>query len=325
MKSMSLFLLITILCLALLYKVNGQQEYSFSQYAYNKLLINPAYAGNQEGLNLGLLSRFQWVGIQDAPITQALNVHGSVANRTNHNIGLGLVLAYDHIGITDQITALSTYCYRFITPQNLRVSIGLQAGVINYQAFNSRLDPRVSADPNVPIEDINSIIPQAGIGLYINNRDFFFGLSIPNVIPNSSLDGDQSFISYHGSLLFGYNFKVSQQKSRVETGYFYFQPSVLIRYAQGSPIVADVNLTFEFFDRFSLAVGYRSLSSLILLTRIRLTNKVALGYAYDFIVNDLGNFNNGSHEILLSISIFDEDKPEIRRRTNSRGVYHDFN
>ena len=304
----------------------AQQQYIVSQYNTNKLLHNPAYAGNKRGLNIDVLSRFQWVGIDGAPITQGLAVNGSVANRPNRNIGLGLVVLYDRLAITNNITALSTYSYRVITPSGLRVSFGLQAGINKYQALNSRLVPTNSSDPNITPEDINSIIPQAGLGLYMNNKNFFFGFSVPNVIPNSSLDGDGSLAKYHANIMLGYSGRVSKQKNRIETGYFRLHPSLIVRYAQGAPLIVDLNTSFEFFEQFSVGIGYRSISALILTSGLQLSNRVSVGYAYDFpIANNLRTFHNGSHEFTLSIHFIDENKPEVRRLINSRGIYHDEN
>lgn len=319
-------LLLSLIILFFPDQLTAQQQYMVSQYNTNKLLHNPAYSGNKAGLNIDILSRFQWVGIEGSPITQGLALNGSVANRPNRNVGLGLVVLYDRLAITSNVIALSTYSYRIITPTGLRVSFGLQAGINKYQAVNSRLVPTNSSDPNITQEDVNSIIPQAGVGIYMNNKNFFFGFSVPNVIPNSSLDGDGSLAKYHANLMLGYNGRISKQKNRIETGYFRLHPSMIVRYGQGSPLIVDLNTSFEFFEQFSVGIGYRSISALILTSGLRISNSVSVGYAYDFpIISTLRTFHNGSHEFTVSIHFIDENKPEVRRLINSRGVYHDEN
>ena len=155
----------------------AQQLPQFTQYMYNTISINPAYAGSRETLSIVGLHRSQWVGLEGAPTTQTLSVHTPLRNE---KIGLGLSLINDELGYENFSYLYGDFSYAIQTSEEAKLAFGIKAGFTSYS-----LDPEYrssqSNDPTIfGIEDRWS--PNVGAGVYWSTNKWYLGLSAPRIL-----------------------------------------------------------------------------------------------------------------------------------------------
>lgn len=291
MKFIILFVLLLIV--GLTPQLSAQQEAMFTQYMFNGLAINPAYAGSHESLSATLLFRDQWTGLPGAPSTQTFSVHSPIRNA---KIALGLQVIHDKIAIFNQYGVNGSYAYRMFTDKGT-LSFGLQFGFTSYNADLSALGPQDPTDP-VFQGDVNKVMPSFGAGIYYYTDRFYLGLSAPQLVTNSltedivEIDGDARQ-DRHYFLTAGHMFELSHNVK--------LKPNILIKAVEGAPIQMDLNANVLFSDVLWLGVSWRSLSDFDALIELQLTDQLLLGYSYDFAsTTDLSRVNSGSHELMLN-------------------------
>lgn len=288
-----LFLIPLILILSI--DITAQQDPMYSQYAFNGMVINPAYAGSGEVLSASLLYRNQWVNVPGAPKNGLIAIDGPLRNE---RVGLGFLTEFDKIGVTSHtgISGIYSFKIKFVKSS---LSFGLQGGV----GFNNSLFTSVkySEQTNVDqafINNIRDVIPNFGFGLYYNADRFFAGFSIPQIAGKSLqklIYGNYEMahldLANHYFVSSGYRFDLSPDVS--------LKPSVLLKYVNGAPMEMDINGVATFYDLVALGFSYRSMASMNILAQARITNQLYVGYAYEYATTDLNTFSSGSHEIML--------------------------
>lgn len=285
--------LITISLLTVAFGLSAQQQVMFTQYMFNQLAINPAYAGIHEGISTSFLARNQWVGFEGAPKTQTFSIHSPIKYRS---IALGAVLIRDEIGLTDQFGAYFSSAYRINFSKRSKLSFGLQLSFNQYQVDYSE---NTSNDPSLASQNINDISPNAGAGIMWHSDRFYLGFSIPQLVSNSlnsrgenAFDPDAKLVR-HYFMSAGYVFDLSRNLK--------LKPNVLFKWVQGAPFEIDINANFLIKELIWLGVSYRSLDSFDALFQIQVTPQFQLGYSYDFLTTtDLSRVNSGSHEIMIN-------------------------
>ncbi len=270
--------------------VSAQQQVMFTQYMFNGLAINPAYAGSHESLSLTALIREQWVGLDGAPSTQTFAAHTPLKNE---RVALGFMFLHDKIGITNQNGAYLSYAYR-IPMKNGKLSFGLQAGFNNYKATYSSLE--FDDDFAFSSNDVNKTLPNFGAGLYYYSDKFYAGFSVPQILKNE-LDEDNSDtdskLIQHYFLTAGIVFDLSNALK--------LKPNVLMKVVEGAPVEWDINANLLIKEVLWLGLSWRSFDSFDALIQFQLTDQLQVGYAYDFATTtDLRRVNSGSHEIMLN-------------------------
>jgi type IX secretion system PorP/SprF family membrane protein len=277
----------------------AQQDPHYSQYMFNGLVLNPAYAGSREQVSINALYRRQWAGLDGAPTTQSLSVHGPSRNLRH---GFGLSLFNDAIGATRQMNVSATYAFRIAMGEKAHLALGLQGSLLNYRADFASIKLKDPNDPAYTNENINLLLPNAGAGIYFNTQSFYAGVSVPHLFNhNLTDDASDAVQSLHVQGTAGVILKVSDQVK--------FKPSTMIKYVPGAPVTLDLNANFLFADRFWLGAGYRRGESVVGMVEWWITKQLRLGYAYDYLLNDLNKVSNGSHEIMLGFDFsFDKRK-----------------
>lgn len=275
-------------------KLHAQQEAMYSQYMFNTLAINPAYAGSRNVTSATALYRNQWVGINGAPETITFSIDAPVNSK---KVGLGLQVFNDKIGITKTTGAFASYAYR-IRLQKGTLAFGLQAGASQYRAdFQNVL---LSPDPSNDLafsQNVNKVLVNVGTGVYYNTDRFYIGLSSPqllnNKLTNFTVEGNNVFNGQALHLFFatGYVFPLSDV--------FALKPSVLVKGVKGAPIEADLNATLWIKDVFAIGLQYRTKADMSAMIEIQASPQIRLGYAYDRSLTKLVQYNSGSHEIML--------------------------
>lgn len=277
----------------------SQQEPMYSQYIFNGLLINPAYAGTHDALSVTALYRKQWVNIPGAPQTATLSADAPVHNE---KIGVGLNFLMDKIGIDKKTELMGIYSYK-IKFEHGALSAGLQVGASFFSNNYSSVEYSNVAKNDVAfMQDFHRTVPYFGFGLYFYTEKFFAGLSIPQFAPRSLTDliNNNSSTAHfdqanHVFLNGGYVIDLNQDIK--------LKPSLLLKYVHGAPLELDVNGTFLFYNFFALGASYRSLSSVNLFGEIKVSSGFSLGYAYEYTTTDLQKFNSGTHEIMLRFDV----------------------
>ena len=273
----------------------AQTEPMYSQYMYNMLGVNPAYAGNREVLGLNFFQRNQWVGLRGAPKTTSLSIDQSIKEG---KIGLGIQMFSDQLGVEDASGVNAFLSSRIKVSDNGILSAGLSVGFMNYQ-FNS-LDVlnRIRTDDNVFVTVIPSQWnPSVGFGLYYNTDQFYVGVSSPSLL-KSRLAKYENFVSgiqktddFHLFTTMGYVIKINEEIN--------LKPSTMIKMVSGAPIEFDLNTNVWLKDILGLGVSYRTGDAVLGMAEIQTSPNLRFGYAYDMPFSPLKAYTRGSHEIMI--------------------------
>lgn len=288
MKKMKKLILVLLFCSTASF---AQQDAQFTQYMYNTINVNPAYAGSRGVLSIFGLYRTQWVGLDGAPETSSFSVNTPVGN----NVGLGVSLINDKIGPTNENNLSADFSYSIPTSATAKLSFGIKGSANLFKLDPTKLTPEDQGDPQ--FQDFkNKFTPNIGAGVYWHTDKAYVGLSVPNFIQTNRYDDNdvaiyKDKINYY--FIAGYVFDLD----RYET--VKFKPAIMTKMVEGSPLQVDASANFMFNDKFVIGVAYRWSTSVSLLAGFQITDGLYLGYAYDRETTKLVNYNSGSHEIFL--------------------------
>ncbi|MFD1602258.1 type IX secretion system membrane protein PorP/SprF [Flavobacterium artemisiae] len=275
----------------------AQQDAQYTQYMYNTININPAYAGSRGALSIFGLYRTQWVGLDGAPETSSFSVNTPI---NNSNVGVGVSLVNDKIGPTNQNNISVDLSYTIQTSADFKLSFGIKGTGNIFNLDINKLNPSDQGDPQ--FQDFNNkFSPNVGAGVYWHSSKAYIGLSVPNFIEtNEYNDNDvviyKEKINYY--LMAGYVFNLDKYE------YIKFKPAVLTKMVEGAPLQVDVSANFMFYDRFVIGAAYRWSASVSAIAGFQITDGLYLGYGYDRETTNLNNYNSGSHEIFLRYEFF---------------------
>lgn len=292
-KRLPLFLF--SLC-AVSFYAQAQQSIVYSQYIYNGLLINPAYAGSHVQLSATLSYRNQWVNFEGAPQTATLGVHTAV---NKSKIGLGLLATSDKLGSYTNTGMFANYAYRIQDRKGGVFSMGVSGGVHNFRADYTALKLKDGQDPKFN-GTMSELKPNFGGGIFYYNKRFFGGFSVPVILKHTKFFSgglEQLALARHYYLYLGVVLPMDRmEKIKVS-------PSLLIRAQEGTPLNADINLNVIFHDLISTGVSYRTGESITTLLNFKLSEKFNFGYSYDWVTSDIRKFSNGTHEFMLNYRV----------------------
>ena len=277
---------------------HAQQDPMYSQYMWNSLSVNPAYAGSADALSALMLIRKQWLGIAGAPHTQNTAVH--MPDRMGKN-AFGLNITNDQISYLGQTWTTLSYSYRIITNRG-NLCLGLSASVYNYRINWNKAK---LIDPNDVIPAIygrSMVLPNTGFGIYYYADNFYLGASVPHLLVNSlstftpgvkfdDKDVTVAALKRHYFVMGGYVFKPSPN--------LWFKPSFLYKYVYGAPMQFDFNLNLYFNQKFGIGTSFRSGDGIVALMEYHFTPQFTAGYGYDYPFTALNGYTSGSHELLL--------------------------
>jgi len=280
----SVFVLISI-------TIKAQQVPHYTQYMYNMNIINPAYAGARADISIGLLTRQQWVGLEGTPETETFSINA----RTFDSVGMGLSVVQDKIGLLEDTNLNVDISYTMVTSHDTRLAFGIKGGFSNY---TNNLSLGLTPD-NDTYTDLSGRYPNAGFGMFFYSKNYYLGLSIPQLFntPKFRLDSNSfsSVLNEHQSyfLTYGYVFNVNDNVK--------FKPSTLVKFNNDLPLSVDLNANILFKDQIEFGLSYRYNDSVSGMLALILSKRFRVGYSYDYTLTNLGNFNSGSHELMLLI------------------------
>jgi len=302
-----------LILLAIPLVTNGQQVATYSQYMFNGLAINPAYAGSHEALSATVLGRFQNVGLPGAPNTQTFSIHSPILNK---RVSVGMLVIHDQLSVINQTGVHFSYAYRI--PVNSKnkgsLSFGIQAGLGMYHAAYTDLDIYSNTNPSLPpdpafSQDVRSNRPNLGAGIYYSTPISYLGLSIPN-LANNAFDRGEDFATIYQTkpiiLTGGYVFTVNRLLK--------LKPNFLFKMLDNKPVEFDLNLNALFDNVVWAGLSYKSSKQIVLITQMQLTDQIQFGYSYTISAGPIRVVELGSHEVMLNYRFMFNKKKVVTPR-----------
>jgi type IX secretion system PorP/SprF family membrane protein len=270
----------------------GQQMPQYTQYMFNDFVINPAIAGVDNYFQIRTNHRFQWVGLMDPPMTNSISFYGPHADL---DMGYGGYVYSDVTGPTSRTGLTGSYAYNIAVTDDIRLSMGISAGIMQYRIDGTQLNPRDVSDPSILQVVSTSYLPDAGIGLYLYAEEFYVGLSLAQLLNNSLKIFDNqdglNRLKTHINLTGAYRFQINDD--------WMIEPSVMIKGTAPKALDFDLTARVEWQKTVWAALAYRNNQSIGILIGYRFENMLLFGYSYDIGISELRKYNTGSHEIMI--------------------------
>lgn len=291
-KNIIIFAALSMFSLLHSSQLMAQTEPMYSQYMFNMININPAYAGSRSVPSLTTLFRKQWVGIPGAPQTTSLSLDMPL---NEDKAGLGFQLLDDRLGVEKTTGAQVNYAYRVHVSEKGVLAMGLRAGLLNYSANYSQVSTIAENDPAF-YQNVSGLLPTAGAGVYYMTDRFYAGLSVPSLLQTRLNEQQQTDVSskvsgLHFFATMGYVLSLSEDIK--------LKPSVLVKSVSGAPIQLDVNSNIWLQDKISFGLSYRTGDAVVGMVEWQMNDQLRFGYGYDHTVSKLNPYNQGTHEIML--------------------------
>ena len=295
-----------IVVLLLANVASAQQTATYSQYMFNTLAINPAYAGSHEALSITALGRFQNVGLSGAPTTQTFSVHSPLIN---NRVGVGLLVIHDELSVIGQTGVHFSYAYRLPIKKNKStLSFGLQGGMSMYNAQYTKLELSVNSDPAFS-QDIRDSRPNFGAGVYYNTQTSYVGLSMPSML-NNVFDRGQNFTTVYQSvpiiLTGGHVFTLNRVLK--------LKPNFLFKMVDGQPVEFDINANMLFDEVLWFGLSYKSSKQVEIITQFKINDQLQFGYSYTITAGPIRTVELGSHEVMLNYRFWFNKKGVVSPR-----------
>ena len=284
-------LILAVVLLLSAFKAFSQQDPQYTQYMYNMNVVNPAYAGSQGTLSIGLLGRTQWVNLPGSPETITAAIHAPVGR----NVGLGFSVISDKIGPVKEQNAYADFSYTLQTSDEGRLALGIKGGFTFQDIDFLRLSIDQTEDP-LFAENLNIVSPNFGAGAFYYTDNFYVGLSMPNMLETRHFKKKNGLITsasekMHYFLTSGYVFEVSDDLK--------LKPTVMLKAVSGAPLSIDLTINALLFDKIEGGLAWREGDALSAMMSFFVAKNLRIGYAYDHTLSNLGAFNTGSHEVFM--------------------------
>jgi type IX secretion system PorP/SprF family membrane protein len=301
MKTRILIFAMSLTC----YLSFAQQDAQYTQYMYNTININPAYAGSRGVMSIFGLHRTQWIGLDGAPTTNAFSINTPI---NDSRLGLGLSFVNDRIGPTTDNTISADVSYTIPFGEELKLSFGIKGSVNIFSLDRDKLRAQDQGDlalNSVP----NSLTPNIGTGVYLHSEKYYFGLSVPNFLESKQYNDNEVSVFKErmtGYLIGGYVFELSPDLK--------FKPAFLSKLVTGAPLQIDLSGNFLIYDKLMLGAAYRWDAALSAMAGFQITDGLFIGYGYDRETTNLKNYNSGSHEVFIRFELVNRVKKLVSPR-----------
>ena len=280
-----------LLFIALPNRLSGQQSPMYTQYMFNKFIYNPAVAGTDNFYQIRSNHRFQWLGIPDAPLTNTLSFYGPHASLP---MGYGGYLYYDVTGPTSKAGLTGSYAYNIAITDDIRISGGVSFGIMQFKVDGTQVNLKDKSD--LALQGVvNSIVPDANLGVYLYAKNFYAGFSTSQLINTKLKFYEQATslnkLKSHFFITGGYIYEINNQ--------FTVEPSAMIKGTAPKQIQVDFNARVTYLDMVWAGLSFRSKDALSFLVGYTYENRIYIGYSYDFTITSLKKYNTGTHEIMI--------------------------
>jgi len=272
---------------------NAQQLPQFTQYMYNTIAVNPAYAGSRDALSIVALNRNQWAGFDGGPETQTLSIHSPLRNE---KLGLGLSLINDKAGFENFTYAYVDFSYTIQASDAVEVSFGLKGGMTYYKLAEELYNYTEVNQDSYFDERLNRWNANFGAGILVHSDKWYVGLSIPKII-NHDMNNSTDYAALetvHYYALGGYVFDLSKSLK--------LKPSFMVKYTKGAPISNDFTANFLYNEKVWLGGSYRingKQRAIGAIVDFQVSDQFRVGYTYEIPTGEIRPYTSGSHEILL--------------------------
>jgi type IX secretion system PorP/SprF family membrane protein len=287
-------LLMCTMCIVMMHCASAQQHPIFTQYMFNGLVINPAYAGSHESMSLTATARRQWAGLAGAPETEIISMHTPLKFSRS---AAGIVAIHDQVSVMNQTTLYGVYSYRIPISEKAKLAVGAQGGVTYYHADYTQLDIVTGTSQTDPafagIE--NRYLPNLGIGAYYYTKRTYVGLSLPTIINNRWSNQDAELKARQQRQYFlsaGHVFDLSQDLK--------LKPNILLRWVESGPFQYDINANLLIKEIVWVGVSYRMKDAIDGLIEFNINRQLSIGYSYGYPISKLVAYQSGTHEVLVS-------------------------
>lgn len=272
----------------------AQQDAQFTQYMYNTINVNPAYAGSRDVMSAFVLHRAQWIGIEGAPVTNIISINAPIKGS---DMGLGVSLINDKLGPMQESIFSADLSYTIKTSETFKLSFGVKATANLFNLDATKLNPEIANDIN--LQNYNKFTPNIGAGFYLHSNKGYLGFSVPNFIESQYYNDNEvainkKKINYY--LIAGYVFNMSDAVK--------FKPALLTKMVKGAPLQVDLSGNFLINEKFTAGIAYRLSAAMSALIGFQATDSWYIGYGYDMETTKLANYNSGTHEIFLRYELF---------------------
>ncbi|MDY0215592.1 MAG: type IX secretion system membrane protein PorP/SprF [Bacteroidales bacterium] len=285
----------------------AQQDAGFSMYFFNPVYINPGYAGSREAFSGTLVHRSQWVGMNDAPNTQSLSIHSPIGFS---NVGLGLQAYNDNIGPMKNTGVNLTFAYHLPINETTKLSFGLTGMMNNIRIAWDEINFDDNNDQAFLGNTASNWVPDASFGLYLYKPRFYAGLSVNHLLQSRFGLSDSpgaDLAKFYRQYYFTSGAVIPMSKT-VD-----FRPSILVKYVESAPIVAQIDASFIFKQKLFVGAGFRTdkkinlkgMDNMLIGTiELEITRFLRIGYSYDYYLNRSGTYNSGTHEVMLGWDLY---------------------
>lgn len=278
--------------------VKAQYDAMFTQYMFNEMFINPAYAGYKNALSVTALHRQQWIGVEGRPITTTISVHTPIFKNT---MGVGLSFLTEKLGVSTRNLLYLSYAYRVKVSNKGVLNFGLMGGIHLQSERLTDIALTDLGDPDFSGNIKNLITPNFGFGMLYFDDKFYAGLSIPRLIDDEAKMTANGFTTkdlavrikkFHYYLTMGRVFNISEN--------FKLKPQLLVKAVINSPLEFDANINALILEKLWLGVSYRSGSDMSLIAGVQILPQFLLSYSYDYSISKMRTFTSGSHELAIN-------------------------
>jgi type IX secretion system PorP/SprF family membrane protein len=270
---------------------SAQQKMQFTQYMFNGLVINPAYAGGDEALSVTFIQRSQWAGVENAPSTQTLSGHTLFKKK---HFGIGLTIVNDKIGVHKNLSALANYAYHLHVAEKSYLSMGIQAGVNSLKSDYASLVTTANNDPKLYDPIMSRTFFDFGAGVYFRSPRFHAGVSAPELLPQQFTINDTLSVELSKTNFFIFSKYRLTLNENVD-----LEPTGLIKYLSGVPVSFDVNINMIYRKVLTMGLSYRKKESVDFLLKAQVSPQLQIGYAYDYPIGVISRLSSGSHELMV--------------------------
>ena len=309
----------------------AQQQPHYTQYVMNQYIVNPAITGIENYTDIRFSHRHQWMGFEGAPVTSYFTAHksfggdnmkgtatsfssdeGGNARGKNYwdqytaadpHHGIGVQIVNDRMGPLSNVSAALTYAYHLGLSEQTSLSAGFGLGFNQMTIDASKIDfIHTTVDPSVYTSgELRKIRPNFSAGLYLYSSKFFMGLSAQQIVPQRVEYADSS-VKLRGKNLLPHMFMTAGYRMLIGDD-FNLIPSVMVKYMSAVPTQIEFNAKLQYRDIAWIGASYRSTDAIAGMVGLSLSNKIMMGYSYDYTTSYLNNFSRGSHEFMLGFVI----------------------
>jgi len=280
----------------------SQYDAMFTQYMFNEVFINPAYAGSKEAMSATMLHRQQWVSFPGRPVTTSFSLHGPLQD---NKMGVGLSILNEKIGVLNRNLIYGSYAYRVKVDKDKTLAFGFMGGLENqshrFGEVKVSNDINAPADPQFLQNTPNAIAPNFGAGVYYNTQKFYAGLSIPRMIDNTI------HFNSTGAVIKTTRVAASKFTYYITAGYLFdinddlkLRANAMVKTVKNAPMQVDVGGNFLINEMIWAGLSYRSNSAICALLGVQVNKQFLACYSYDYGTNKLQRYSAGTHEIVLN-------------------------